>query len=183
MEATATATVFPETAHYSHAKATEVDEGFSARFSATARAYRYRILAGPAADPLRRHTTWHVSWDLDVDRMDRAAREFVGAHDFAAFCRQREGAGTERTVFDAGWSMEDDLTVFSIRAKAFCHQMVRSITGFCVDVGRNKVAPDSVAEVLASGDRSRSRQMAPAHGLILWAVEYGANGERRTADS
>ena len=104
--------------------------------------------------------------------MNQAAAHFVGAHDFAAFCRRKEGAGTERTVFDAGWSMDGDVTVFSIRAKAFCHQMVRSIAGFCVDVGRGKVDPDSVPAVLAAGDRSRSRQMAPARGLILWQVEY-----------
>lgn len=154
------------------ADASIVDEHFSARFSARARSYRYQVLNRRSPDPLRRYTTWQVADSLDVEAMNRAAGHFVGSHDFAAFCRRKEGAGTQRTVYEAAWFVEEDLMVFGIRAKAFCHQMVRSLTGFCVDVGRGRVDPDSVPLVLAEGDRSRARQMAPAHGLILWEVEY-----------
>lgn len=149
-----------------------VPDSFSARFSAVARSYRYQILNRPAPDPLRRYTTWHVSRPLDVGAMNKAAAAFVGSHDFAAFCRRRDGATTERTVYQAGWGHDEDLVAFSIRAKAFCHQMVRSLTGFCVDVGRGAVDPATVPAVLAEGDRSRARQIAPPHGLILWDVEY-----------
>ncbi|HEY5686038.1 MAG TPA: tRNA pseudouridine(38-40) synthase TruA [Acidimicrobiia bacterium] len=152
--------------------AEEVPDDFSARFSARSRTYRYQILNGPVPDPLRRHTTWHVSHPLDLDAMNVAASAFVGEHDFAAFCRRRDGAGTERTVHEARWAADGDLVVFSIRAKAFCHQMVRSLAGFCVDVGRGAVDPSTVPAVLEAGDRSRSRQIAPPHGLILWDVEY-----------
>lgn len=154
------------------ADAAVVPDDFSARFSATGRSYRYRILNASAPDPLRRHTTWQVADPLDVDAMNLAAAGFVGEHDFAAFCRRRDGATTERTVHSAVWDHRRDLVVFSISAKAFCHQMVRSLTGFCVDVGRGRVDPGLVARVLAEGDRSRSRQIAPPHGLVLWHVDY-----------
>ena len=149
-----------------------VDDSFDARFSATGRSYRYRILNGPFPDPLRRHTVWHVSAPLDLDRMNRAASHVVGEHDFASFCRRAEGRTTMRTVHEAEWNREGDLLVFAISAKAFCHQMVRSITGFCVDAGRGRVDPDSMPEVLAAEDRRAARNIAPPTGLVLWDVSY-----------
>lgn len=150
-----------------------VDDGFDARFSATRRAYRYRVLNAPVPDPLRRHTVWHVSSPLDLERMNRAAAHVVGEHDFASFCRRAEGRTTTRTVFEASWSLEGDLTVFAIAARAFCHQMVRSITGFCVDAGRERVDPDTMPAVLEALDRGAARDIAPPTGLVLWEVTYG----------
>lgn len=149
-----------------------VEDGFSARFDAEWRAYRYRMLDAPVADPLRRHTVWHVGRPLDVGRMDDAAGRFVGSHDFASFCRRREGAGSERTVYEATVARRDDLVVFSVRAKAFCHQMVRSMTGFLVDVGLGRRSPDDVAPALAARDRSAVPSPAPPTGLVLWEVSY-----------
>lgn len=149
-----------------------VDDDFSARFSAKWRSYRYQVLNTPTPDPLMHRLTWHIEDPLDVEAMTRAAAHFVGTHDFASFCRQAEGRGTERTVLDAAWASEGDLKVFHIRAVAFCHQMVRSITGFCVDAGRGRVDPDSAPRVLAARDRGAGRPMAPATGLILWEVGY-----------
>jgi len=149
-----------------------VDAGFDARFSAAWRAYRYQVLNAPSPDPLRRHVTWHVSDPLDLDAMNRAAAGFVGEHDFASFCRRAEARSTVRRVLEASWVRADDLAVFSVRATAFCHQMVRSLVGFCVDAGRGRVSPDTVSAVLAAGDRSAARPIAPPHGLILWEVGY-----------
>lgn len=149
-----------------------VDDAFDARFSATGRAYRYRVLNVPDPDPLRRHTVWHVADPLEVGPMNRAAGHLVGAHDFASFCRRAEGRSTERTVHRAAWHREDDLLVFAVEAGAFCHQMVRSLTAFCVDAGRGRVDPDSVPRVLAARDRNASRGVAPPHGLVLWEVRY-----------
>jgi len=149
-----------------------VADDFSARFSATARAYRYRVFPGPAPDPLRRLTTWHVSYDLDFDRMNAAARQFVGEHDFAYFCRHAPNRSSERRVLSSGWVRDHDLIEFRISASAFCHQMVRSLTGFCVDVGRGRVHPQTVPEVLERRDRIGAPPIAPPHGLILWEVVY-----------
>lgn len=149
-----------------------VDDSFSARFSAKWRSYRYQVLNSRAPDPLVHRLTWHMEDRLDVVAMDRAAGHFVGTHDFSSFCRRAEGRGTERTVLSAAWSANGDLKLFDIRAVAFCHQMVRSITGFCVDAGRGRADPESVPAVLAARDRGAGRPMAPAAGLILWEVGY-----------
>lgn len=150
----------------------EAPEGFDARFSARWRAYRYQILNAPHPDPLVHRTTWHVADRLDLGRMNRAAAGFVGRHDFASFCRRAEGRTTMRTVIEAGWRSDPPLCVFAVSASAFCHQMVRSLTGFCVDAGRGRVEPESVVDVLAARDRGAARPMAPARGLILWDVGY-----------
>jgi tRNA pseudouridine38-40 synthase len=150
-----------------------VSDGFSARFDAKARVYRYHVLDSEVPDPLRRHTTWHVSARLDVSAMDEAAAGFVGEHDFATFCRRKDGRPTIRTVFGAGVRREPDETVvFEIRAKAFCHQMVRSLTGYLVEVGRGRRPADAVAELLVARDRSVVPSPAPPSGLVLWHVEY-----------
>ncbi len=149
----------------------QVDESFDARHSAISRSYRYQILNEPFADPLRRHTAWHVPEPLDIEAMNLATKTLIGQHDFAAFCRASSAGGTIRRVLEAGWS-KDDLVSLLIKANAFCHQMIRSIVGLSVEVGQSLRPPESMAEVLAGGDRSRAGQMAPAHGLILWEVEY-----------
>ena len=102
-------------------------EDFSARFSATRRTYRYRVLNSPYPDPLVRATMWHVRDPLDPAAMNRAVGHLVGEHDFASFCRRREGASTVRTVLSAGWSdRSDGILELEISGTAFCHQMVRS---------------------------------------------------------
>jgi tRNA pseudouridine38-40 synthase len=96
-----------------------VDDAFDARFSATWRAYRYRLLNSPHADPLLHHSTWHVADDLDVGAMNAAAAGFVGEHDYASFCRKAEGRTTVRTVLESSWKRDDDLVGFTIKARAF----------------------------------------------------------------
>lgn len=149
-----------------------VADDFNARFSATMRSYRYRVLTSPVPDPLRRLTTWHVPADLDVSAMNIAAGHFEGEHDFASFCRQAPNRTTIRRVLHSEWVRQGDLFEFQISAGAFCQQMVRSITGFCVDVGRGRIDRHSVAAVLDAGDRNAAPQIAPPVGLILWEVTY-----------
>ena len=149
-----------------------VDDVFSARFSATGRAYRYHVLAASVPDPLRRHTTWHVAEDLDLDAMNEAAARFLGEHDFTSFCRSVEGRSSVRRVVESRWVVEGDLAVYHVAASSFCHQMVRSLTGFCVDVGRGRIGADTVEAVLTAADRNAAPQIAPPHGLVLWQVFY-----------
>ena len=150
-----------------------VPDGFSARFDATRRIYRYRILNRPYPDPLRRATTWHVRAPLDVGAMDRAVQYLVGEHDFASFCRKAEGRSTVRTVLSANWfGQADDLVRLEIAGLAFCHQMVRSIAAFSVEVGRGRLRYEDAPRVLAARDRNAARGAAPPHGLVLWRVEY-----------
>ena len=150
---------------------------FDARFSASWRRYRYSVLNTPTGDPFLAGVTWHVPDPLDLSVMRLASDAFVGAHDFAAFCKAADptvrGATTERVVTDTRWvETGSGVVQFEITALAFCQQMVRSIVGFLVEVGRGRQSAGSVLETLAA--RRRLPALAPAHGLCLWEVGYPA---------
>lgn len=157
-----------------------VGDDFDARFSAQWRHYRYRVGTAAAADPLDRLTIWHLGATLDVAEMNEAAQVLVGTHDFASFCRAPKPvsaaatpASTIRRVLEATWTeVGPDERCFEIRATAFCHQMVRSIVGLCVDVGRGRIEASEVRSILESRDRGGVRTVAPPHGLTLWEVGY-----------
>jgi tRNA pseudouridine38-40 synthase len=149
-----------------------VPDDFHARYSATGRAYRYRISGTTLHDPLSTGTTYTYPERLDVDAMNEAVVALVGAHDFAAFCRKQDGKATNRFVLWAWWRRTDEIIELSIGANAFCHQMVRSIVGVCLEVGRGRISPQTVPKILDSGERHRSAGAAPAHGLALVAVAY-----------
>ncbi len=154
-------------------RAVRAPAGFSARFDAVRRTYRYRILNREFPDPLRRRIAWHVKHPLDVEGMNRAVGHLRGEHDFASFCRRAEGRSTVRTVERAVWSSRpDDMLRFEISASAFCHQMVRSITAWSVEVGRGRRSPEETPSVLAAQDRAATAGAAPPHGLTLWQVDY-----------
>ncbi|MGH9103645.1 MAG: tRNA pseudouridine(38-40) synthase TruA [Acidimicrobiales bacterium] len=155
------------------------DAGFDARRSATSRRYRYEIDNAPACDPLRARFSWWVRHPLDLAAMRLGTDPLLGEHDFAAFCRRPPGlaAPLVRRVLDACWRREgDERLVFEIEANAFCHQMVRSVVGMLVRVGRGRLPAGEVGGVIASGERSLAGSPAPARGLCLVAVRYG---ERR----
>jgi tRNA pseudouridine38-40 synthase len=159
----------PEIAVYA---ISEVDDGFHARFSATGRRYRYRIWNAPVHDPLSARTTWHIPEPLDVEAMDRAVAGLVGTHDFASFCRKAEGGTTVRELRRAAWQREGSTVELSIAARAFCHNMVRSIVATSVEVGRGRLDPALVLEILGQHDRTKAHGSAPSRGLTLIEVEY-----------
>ena len=157
----------------------EAPDGFDARFSAMWRRYAYRVADSPAAlDPLhRRHV---LAWPrpLDLDAMNQASLALVGLRDFAAFCKQREGATTIRTLQALGWSRDaDGVAVATVRADAFCHSMVRSLVGCLLPIGEGRRPPEWAAEVLEAGARDPSVTVAHAHGLTLEEVAYPADDE------
>ena len=157
----------------------QAPDGFDARFSALRRRYVYRVCDDPAAlDPLRRHDTVVVRGPLDVAAMDEAARGLLGLHDFAAFCRRREGATTVRTLLDHRWVRTDDGTVEgTVVADAFCHSMVRALVGAVVPVGQGRLGADVPRAVLERRERDPRVKVMPAHGLSLEEVVYPADGD------
>jgi len=154
-------------------------EGFDARFSAVQRRYRYRVCDDPArADPLRRHDTVLLRGPLDVDAMAAAARALLGLHDFAAFCRRRQGATTVRTLLDYRWERVADGTVqATVVADAFCHSMVRALVGAVVPVGEGRMPVPVPREVLEGRARDPRVKVMPPHGLSLEEVLYPPDGE------
>ena len=156
------------------AHADEAPPHFDARFSALARHYVYRLHDEPwGPSPLRRADV--VGWPrpLDVAAMNAAAASLLGLHDFAAFCRRREGATTIRTLTALAAEREAD-GVIALRASAdaFCHSMVRSLVGALVAVGERRKRVDWPASLLTRRTRSDDVAVAPAHGLTLVAVDY-----------
>ena len=149
-------------------------EGFHARFSATAREYRYRIDDGAWPGSPFLPGVWRRPGRLSVPRMRAAAAHLVGEHDFTSFCRRPPNAGsTTRRLERLAVTRRGDRVDVSARANAFLHQMVRALVGTLVAVGRGRLEPDDVRGILAARDRSRAPQMAPARGLTLERVVYG----------
>jgi tRNA pseudouridine38-40 synthase len=157
----------------------EAPAGFDARFSATWRRYAYRIAdARELADPLVRGHVLTWGRRLDLDAMNEASTPLVGLQDFASFCKQREGATTVRTLLDLAWRRDDaGLAVGTVRADAFCHNMVRSLVGCLIAVGEGRRPTTWPAEVMAGRRRDQGVRVAHAHGLTLEEVGYPDDDE------
>lgn len=154
--------------------AQEVHEGFDARFSATAREYRYVIDTGPMADPFTARYVWHRPVELSIVRMRAAAVHLAGEHDFTSFCRHPgPGKPTVRDLQRVSIGRKGDVVTFGFRANAFLHQMVRTMVGTLVRVGEGKLDPDDVRTMLEARERAVISQPAPAQGLTLDRVAYG----------
>jgi tRNA pseudouridine38-40 synthase len=154
-------------------------DGFDARFSALWRRYSYRVCDDPAtADPLRRHETLWYPRGLDLAAMNAAAGMLTGEHDFAAFCRRREGATTVRALRRLDWRRDDDgVAVACVVADAFCHNMVRALVGALLAVGEGSRPPSWPSAVLAAAVRDPAVQVVPSRGLCLEEVRYPAPGQ------
>lgn len=148
--------------------------GFDARFSALWRRYSYRVCDSIVnADPIRRRDTLWWPGALDLDRMNGAAAMCLGEHDFAAFCRRRQGATTIRALLGFDWRRgEDGVAIAAVTADAFCHNMVRALTGALLAVGDGRRPPSWPAELLAGRTRNPAVVVAPPHPLCLDEVGY-----------
>jgi len=182
--------------------AEEAPPGFHARFSARAKTYRYRIWNGDVVSPFERQYAWHVTGDLDIERMASAARLVEGRHDFAAFqatgsetqtserevfssriCKLSTTADTEDAEEHIPGSIHSDLRVlralcggelihYEITGGGFLRHMVRTIVGTLVEIGRGRRTVESMAETIRSRDRGAAGMTAPPEGLFLVAVSY-----------
>ncbi len=148
--------------------------GFDARFSALWRRYSYRVCDDPAAaDPLRRHDTLWYPRPVDITRMNDAALACLGTHDFAAFCRRREGATTVRELLRLEWTRPaPGIAVATVSADAFCHNMVRALVGALLSVGDGRRPAAWPAEVLAARVRDPAVVVVAPRGLCLEEVRY-----------
>jgi tRNA pseudouridine38-40 synthase len=148
-------------------------EGFDARFAALERRYVYRICDAPSGpDPLLRGIVVRRARRLDVDAMNDAAAHLLGEHDFASFCKKRDGATTIRTLLELQATRTGDLVETTVRADAFCHSMVRALMGALVAVGEGRFPASWSGEVLAGAARDARVTVMPAHGLVLEQVLY-----------
>lgn len=153
-------------------------KGFSARFDARSRSYRYRIVAGEARPVLAWDHAWWLRSDLDVAAMGETASALVGEHDFKSFCKatSAEGKPTHRCVMRCDVSEQAEcgerVICIDVVGNAFLHSMVRTIAGTLVEVGRGHRSPAWVGEALAACDRKAAGPCAPAKGLTFVGVDY-----------
>lgn len=151
----------------------EVPESFDARRSAVWRRYRYFIWNHEETSPLLRKQVWWVDTPLDRALLRLAADVFIGLHDFASFCRPPGEGHMVRRVMESRWvDLSDGRLAYEVKASAFCQQMVRSLVGLQVDVGRGKVAPGDLLGILRARSRSAVKNVAPAYALVLEEVGY-----------
>jgi len=149
----------------------EVPADFSARYSATAREYRYVILTVPSA--LERRYGWDCRYALDLDVMNGVARSIIGLHDFASFCKSEAEVDHHRCdVHAAEWTAQEGRTCFTVRANRFLHGMVRALVGTMVDIGRGHLPASAFPDIMAAKDRSAAGPAAPPQGLFLERVFY-----------
>ena len=148
-----------------------VDSQFHARYSAKLREYRYSIAPKPTA--LYRNYSWHLTYNLDLNSMNRAAKLIQGRKDFTSFCRTKSDVNNHFcTIKEAHWLEKDEFLVFIVQADRFLHGMVRALVGTLVDVGRGKLNLTDMNNILKSKNRTTASQSAPANGLILEKIYY-----------
>ena len=153
-------------------------EGFSARFDAVARVYRYRIACGPTRPVMAAEHAWWFAGELDERAMHEAAQALVGEHDFRSFAKASSVADktTMRCLSRVGVSRaieaDEELVFVDVVGNAFLHNMVRTIVGTLVEVGRGRRGVEWPAEVLAACDRRAAGMCAPALGLTFVDARY-----------
>lgn len=155
--------------------------GFDARFSATYRSYRFRIADGAAQkNPLQsRYTLW-LPKSLNLELMQQAAEKLYGLHDFASFCKPREGSTTIRELREIKVTRnknDGEVIEIFLTADAFCHNMVRSIVGALIAVGEQRATPADVEAKLKAASRVGSYKVVAPHGLTLIEIGYPADDQ------
>jgi tRNA pseudouridine38-40 synthase len=153
-----------------------VPEDFHARYDCRGKQYRYLILNAPLRDPFRHTRAMWYKYPLDVALLHAQAQDYLGTHDFSAFCSAgSDVADKVRTVTQCGVRRLPDtpeLIEFTVTADGFLYNMVRIMVGTLLEIAAGRIAPDSIGEILASRDRQRAGATAAACGLYLHRVFY-----------
>lgn len=146
------------------------------RFDAVSRTYHYKITKNK--DPFRMESHWKIQYELDIDKMNEAAKILFDYIDFTSFSKLHTDAKTNNCkIYQAEWNESDDEIIFTIKADRFLRNMVRAIVGTLVEVGRGKMNMDEFRKVIESKNRSKAGTSVPGHGLFLAKIDY-PNGLR-----
>ncbi len=150
-----------------------VEESFHPIKSALGKAYRYRLWLGPVASAFCAPYCWRVRPDLDLASMKRAAVGFIGKHDFSSFCAADSTAASKsREIFEVELVSNTQLLEIWVAGDGFLKQMVRTLVGTLVEVGRGRIKSEQISEILLARDRKQAGPTAPSQGLCLVDVFY-----------
>ncbi len=151
----------------------EVDPDFHPRRTVSRKTYEYRILNRKVAMPTQRLYSTFVYYDLELERMQRAAGYLVGKHDFKSFCSVKtQVTDTVRTIHQIIVSRQGDCITIRVTGSGFLYNMVRIIAGTLIEIGRGAYPPERIQEILRGCDRSLAGPTALAHGLTLIQIDY-----------
>ncbi len=150
-----------------------VPDDFHSRYWAKGKKYKYCMVVGPHGTAIGHRYYAHITPPLDIEAMERSCRHFIGTHDFAAFRSTGSPVkSTVRTIFEAELERDGRYLYFIVKGDGFLYNMVRIMAGTLIYVGKGKIKPDEIPDILLSRDRKRAGITAPAHGLFLEEVYY-----------
>ncbi len=153
--------------------AREVEDSFHPRYDVRSKEYVYLIQNGGERDPFMADRCLFYPRRLNVEKMDEAAKKFVGEQDFAAYMASGSKVeSTVRCIYSASVLREGDLISFSVKGNGFLYNMVRIMAGTLLSVGEGKISPEDIPKITSSLDRTKAGSTAPACGLYLNRVEY-----------
>lgn len=151
----------------------EVPFDFHARYSCKSKEYKYYIYNSPTRNPFIDRYSLRYYHRLNEQLLDKAAKQYIGTHDFSAFCGANASSeGTVRTVYDAKVERQGDMVIYTVSADGFLYNMVRIMVGTLIRINEGKIAPDGISDIIASKDRRLAGHTAVAKGLFLNRVDY-----------
>lgn len=150
----------------------EMPLDFHARFSAVGKSYLYKLAVGETVSPFEYRYFYHYPYKLDVKKMQLGANFLLGTHNFSAFATAPETHSCVRTITSIDIVQKEDKITFLAEGNGFLRYMVRTIVGTLLEVGRNKIPPEYLGNILESCDRSKAGATSPACGLTLLKVHY-----------
>ncbi len=151
----------------------EVPSDWHPRYQSTVKTYSYHIINRVHPDPLTRYMEMHLYYALDEKKMDEAAKQIIGEHDFASFCSAGNStATTVRTIYDASVVRDGDHVIFTVTGNGFLYNMVRILAGTLMEIGQGRCAVSHMSEIIAAKNRKAAGPTAIAKGLVLEKIEY-----------
>lgn len=151
----------------------EADSGFHARYHCTGKEYEYIIHNSRIKNPFYKNTAFRSWYPIDAEKLNKAAQDFVGTHDFKAMCSTAcTKENTVRTIHHFNVRRDEDLVIFSISGNGFLYNMVRIMVGTLLFVNEGKIGENEIPEILKSLDRKRAGKTVPPQGLYLNKVFY-----------
>ncbi len=151
----------------------EADLDFHSRYNAKAKEYIYKIWNSKIKNPFMQNMVYQYGYNLDIELLNKACKDFLGTHDFKAFCSAGgKDIPTVRTIYECEIYREGDMVIFRVLGNGFLYNMVRIMVGTLIRINEGVIAPDAIPDIIASKNRQNAGKTAQAKGLYLNRVLY-----------